>query len=801
MEKESANLIPSLLPIQIMSEPDLDTIPEDFSQVTQPTSFKPALKKNSKLIFILQKIVHNYFFAMFYWIFLIYFLFSKDLRLYFSISDKYNSFLTFFNILSIILIIFTSFFFLITNRTYWRSMFFLTDLFILSLCIIDIPIVRQSIFTNDSTNQKWSSQILFFVFGTIRLASINKFIQFWYLPKYFFDFSGIFELINQSNCSLQGSGQAIRKLAMNTVQINLIFLSLIFIFYLFNSSLFSSASQDLNPAVKVYQEMLANNYTLGINYLKNELPNLFNRKNLTLVNLTISTNTTIILHNYSDYITEELVIWNSDIIDSFQIKIVYSIRHIIKIESLLLIIRNLIVLLLYLLFVVYNDWIFHQYIFEPYTKLNERMASKNNQFTGISRTLNKDCYVIENESSRIKQILIRGFGKAAEMLLADIFTLDGSLDFNSFKNTRFVHAIFGFCDIRRFTDVSEVLGKNVITFVNTIAEIVHSEVVRAGGGLNKNVGDAFLVLWILETENSNVDFFTLPDASEEEIHRRMHVGHIFRRNKQSDSEPVLTTIEQAELLAVNKIDSKNAQIAKLALISMLKIMLELIVNEDIQKINNSPEIKAKLPDFKVKIGFGLHAGKAIEGGLGSFYKLDMAYIGQAVSLSMLLESLTKEFLVPILFTQSILNLVNSTQIRDICREVRSLKLQPQNCVHRLYTVDVYPERLLQVQENTRKLFLPVSEVDSAWESVLQNRSLVSFLGLDFGKCRREQRIFDFETNKIGISAYLQGNWKLAKRAFGNITFLKDDQLALLKEMEKLGFVCPEGYQTMKLIEV
>jgi hypothetical protein len=34
-------------------------------------------------------------------------------------------------------------------------------------------------------------------------------------------------------------------------------------------------------------------------------------------------------------------------------------------------------------------------------------------------------------------------------------------------------AVFGFCDIRRFTDTTEVLQEGVMEFVNAIAALVH----------------------------------------------------------------------------------------------------------------------------------------------------------------------------------------------------------------------------------------------------------------------------------------------------------------------------------------
>ena len=53
-----------------------------------------------------------------------------------------------------------------------------------------------------------------------------------------------------------------------------------------------------------------------------------------------------------------------------------------------------------------------------------------------------------------------------------------------------VVAIFGFCDIRQFTDTTEVLQEGVMEFVNTIGKIVHMEVHLHGGSANKNTGDA-----------------------------------------------------------------------------------------------------------------------------------------------------------------------------------------------------------------------------------------------------------------------------------------------------------------------
>lgn len=67
-----------------------------------------------------------------------------------------------------------------------------------------------------------------------------------------------------------------------------------------------------------------------------------------------------------------------------------------------------------------------------------------------------------------------------------------------------IMAIFGFCDIRNFTDATEVLEADVMVFVNEIAAVCHKEVYEHLGSPNKNVGDAFLLVWKFGQEDIKV---------------------------------------------------------------------------------------------------------------------------------------------------------------------------------------------------------------------------------------------------------------------------------------------------------
>jgi class 3 adenylate cyclase len=68
-----------------------------------------------------------------------------------------------------------------------------------------------------------------------------------------------------------------------------------------------------------------------------------------------------------------------------------------------------------------------------------------------------------------------------------------------------VIAIYGFTDIRNFTDTTEVLQEQVMVFVNEIAEIVHEITTDHCGSANNNYGDAFLLIWKFEDKFCKLD--------------------------------------------------------------------------------------------------------------------------------------------------------------------------------------------------------------------------------------------------------------------------------------------------------
>lgn len=51
----------------------------------------------------------------------------------------------------------------------------------------------------------------------------------------------------------------------------------------------------------------------------------------------------------------------------------------------------------------------------------------------------------------------------------------------------------------------------------------------------------------------------------------------------------------------------------------------------------------RIPGFRIKMGFGLHLGWAIEGMIGSNFKVDASYLSPNVNIASRLEAATKQY--------------------------------------------------------------------------------------------------------------------------------------------------------------
>ena len=258
------------------------------------------------------------------------------------------------------------------------------------------------------------------------------------------------------------------------------------------------------------------------------------------------------------------------------------------------------------------------------------LAKKDDDMSAAKGTY--ETRLLESTLDKITSLLRVGFGEAGSGIISsNLGTEDTS--YSSVIKALIpgirVYAIVGFCDIHHFEDVEDRLKKDILTFVNSIAEIVHSSVQHWGGQCNKNLGNAFVVIWRIGDEET---LMTLTNARTKNSEpnkgnslrlrssggRLNAVDNITSRNSDYDSSDSLRFAAGRKKKVGNVLDLKKVpgidEIADRALIAYLKIIAEINRNKQVLAFRSDPRLtREDSEQYKVRMGFGLHVGWAIEG--------------------------------------------------------------------------------------------------------------------------------------------------------------------------------------------
>ncbi len=313
--------------------------------------------------------------------------------------------------------------------------------------------------------------------------------------------------------------------------------------------------------------------------------------------------------------------------------------------------------------------------------------------------------LLENTVEKITGLLRVGFGEAGAGIISANLSLDSSgSKVNPLLPGIKVYVIVGFCDIHHFEDVLVQLTDDVLTFVNTIAEIVHENVAHWGGQCNKNLGNAFVILWRIDDE--------------EKLHMILNTSKFSKKSSSSGTEGAERSSkrksadkEKSEGSSVSKaVDLRRVPginvLADQALIGYLKIIAEINRNKSILKYRNEPRLTHNgTQTFKVSMGFGLHAGWAIEGAVGSLYKVDATYLSPHVNMAARLETSSRQYGVPLLASHFVHELL-SPEVQNLCRMVDVVTVKGSEVPVGVYTYDCLEDQVFRTKpdegENKKK---------------------------------------------------------------------------------------------------
>jgi len=242
--------------------------------------------------------------------------------------------------------------------------------------------------------------------------------------------------------------------------------------------------------------------------------------------------------------------------------------------------------------------------------------------------------ILEKTIIKLGGLLALGFGEAgAEIIGQNMKGSNAGVD--AMVPGIKVDCIIGFCNIRHFTEATEVLKEKVMLFVNQVGEIVHGCVDDYHGAPNKNIGDAFLLVWRLSG----------------------------------------VPLERQE------------QLADMSLMSFVRIIAAINKSPVLADYRGHPGMLQRVQNYRVEMGFGLHCGWAIEGAIGSEFKIDASYLSPNVNVAARLEAATEQFRVWCLISHFMIGLC-SQEVGQLCRLIDHVTVKGSKSPVRLYTMDV-----------------------------------------------------------------------------------------------------------------
>ena len=230
---------------------------------------------------------------------------------------------------------------------------------------------------------------------------------------------------------------------------------------------------------------------------------------------------------------------------------------------------------------------------------------------------------------------------------------------------------------------------------------------------------------------------------------------------------------------------KVKQTADLAVYSFVKMIAEITKAHSLQKYKTNEGLKKRIKNYEgVKMGFGLHIGWAIEGPIGSEFKIDASYLGSHVNFSGRLEAATKQYGVPMLISESLYQLM-TLKNKEHLRQVDMVRLGVDRKYEKgekssletsmgLYTVDLSVHNLLkEVGVNEEKTETPFEKKKAKVFHNQQRDKLMSIIekkritgaiwneDRDVKAMREPFTRFFYEEWKRGFEAYQKGKWEEA----------------------------------------
>ena len=363
--------------------------------------------------------------------------------------------------------------------------------------------------------------------------------------------------------------------------------------------------------------------------------------------------------------------------------------------------------------------------------------------------------------------------------------MSGDGELNAMVPGKLITAIFGFSIIDDFTETCMYLGKDITRYINTVANVVHQNANDFYGAANKNIGCAFLLAW------------------------KICDGRLFGLKDPRDPDQSRLPEEQIRDGRANvAIQQKGAgrkqkrlgvgEFIDMAVLSCVKSVYEVhkaneeggtfhVFNERLQDLAKGPDMHPDdvetFEDFHIHMGYGMHIGWAIEGAIGSKYKIDASYLSPNVNMSARLEAATHQFGCPFLISEWVVTEMTPAA-RKYVRLVDRICVVGSKIPMEIWTIDIFNYNI----DN----FLQPEIADNGIQKSVDWATNPHLLQMREGIDPTWRPTYD-----EGVVAYLEGDWDRARNALRKAQALNPNDgptRSLIKQMEERDNICPKDWK-------
>ena len=309
----------------------------------------------------------------------------------------------------------------------------------------------------------------------------------------------------------------------------------------------------------------------------------------------------------------------------------------------------------------------------------------------------------------------------ADIISTNLSTQEGTLTevFNPTVPGKSVYALFGFVTIGGFDNALRNLGGEVMPLINDLAHVVHGEVFRWGfgdsGQCNKNLGSAFLMVFRIGLVKEVIDkleqatdvVFSTSAGKKSQVssaikRRQFQRNSVLRTSSTSTfsfpranhnngsmvRSSLTTQRKQAEISDVMRLSLQSlpgiSTFTDRAVIGMLKSYAGIYRDKNVLKWNQ--RLGASVGAFKIGMIFGMDAGWAVEGAVGSEYKIDATYLSPHVNMASRMMSSCKQYDVTIMLSQAVQELMSEVAQTKL-RHLDTVTVKGSSVKQKIYTYD------------------------------------------------------------------------------------------------------------------